>query len=107
MRKKIIALLLFLILAVSLCACSSGTVGNRVVSGSDIQTFTYAYVYLGDKLIVEGPIMQWRDYSNGDEIQLMIGGKYYLTYYSNVVMVSDPSLGVAYSGQTYQDTLTH
>ena len=75
-----------------LTGCSTKT-GNRVVSGWDVQTFTYAYIYLGGQELVKGYITQWRDYDNSDTIQVMIDGKYYLTHYTNVVMIADPSHG--------------
>lgn len=90
--KKIIAVLILVALAVALTACgSTHTVGNRAVSGKDIQTFTYAYIRLGDKDIAQGYITQWRDYDDSDAVQIMIDGKYYLTHYSCVVMIADPS----------------
>lgn len=105
MKKfKIVAIAFMLILvAFILCACSN-QVGNRVISGQDVQTFTYAYIRLGDQTIAEGYISQWRDYSDSDVVQIMIDGKYYLTHYSCVVMIADPSHGnLGYSGTPVQD----
>lgn len=107
--QKIVAIFLAAItialLGVLATGCEHKTqTGNRIIKGQDIQTFHYAYVRLGDKDIVEGYITQWRDYNNGDEIQLMIDGKYYLTHYSNVVMISDPAMGgMVYGAETRQD----
>ena len=92
MKKKIIFVCLLLVGIFLFTACETKT-GNRIVSGKDVQTFTYGYVRLGDKSIVEGYITQWRDYENGDEVQVLIGGKYYLTHYSNVVLIADPAQG--------------
>ena len=103
MKKKIIFILMLIVVLLTLCACSD-QVGNRVVSGKDVQTFTYAYIRLGDKNIAEGYITQWRDYDNSDTIQIMINGKYYLTHYSCVVMVADPAMGnLGYSFEPTQD----
>lgn len=103
-KKIVVCLCLIVISALMLTACGSSEKGNRVTYGKDVQTFTYAYVRLGDKDIVEGYITQWRDYDNSDTIQLMINGKYYLTHYSCVVMVADPAHGTLdYSGEAYQD----
>lgn len=106
MKKfKTAALALMLVLAaLILCACEGNQVGNRVIAGKDVQTFTYAYIRLGDKDIVEGYVNQWRDYTNSDTVQVMIDGKYYLTHYSCVVLVADPAHGnLGYSGTPYQD----
>lgn len=103
MKKRIILFVVLAAMLVVLCSCDNQK-GNRIVGGKDVQTFTYAYVYLGGQKIVEGPITQWRDYDNSDTIQLMIGGKYYLTHYSCVVMVADPAQGtLEYSGLATQD----
>lgn len=103
MKRKIIFIFMLVITVITLCACETQS-GNRITSGKDVQTFTYAYIYLGDTKIAEGYITQWRDYSNSDTIQIMINGKYYLTHYSCVVMIADPAQGnLAYSDQSYQD----
>ena len=67
--------------------------GNRIIGGKDVQTFTYAYIRLGDKDIVEGYVTQWRDYDNSDTVQVMINGKFYLTHYSCCVLVANPQQG--------------
>ena len=103
--KKVIVVVMLVAILFTLCACSATPMkGNRVVAGKDVQTFTYAYIRLGDKDVVEGYITQWRDYDNSDTVQIMINGKYYLTHYSCVVMVADPSHGTLdYSNESSQD----
>ena len=103
--KKIVLAILLAVLAITLCACSDTvTKGNRVTYGKDMQTFTYAYIRLGDKDIAEGYITQWRDYDDSDTIQIMINGRYYLTHYSCVVMIADPAHGnLDYSSVPAQD----
>ena len=94
--KKVLALLLILVCMLCCTACQVKT-GNRIVDGVDVQTFNYAYVYCGGNKIVEGYVTQWRDYTNSDTVQVLIDGKYYLTFYSNVVLVADPKHGsIAY-----------
>lgn len=102
--KKTLLALVFITAAVILCACAPVQTGNRVIAGKDVQTFTYAYIKLGDQTIVEGYINQWRDYDDSDTVQIMIDGKYYLTHYSCVVMIADPAHGnLSYSGEPGQD----
>lgn len=101
MKKKLIVAILILLAMFLFAGCETKT-GNRIVSGKDVQTFTYGYVHLGNENIVEGYITQWRDYDNGDEVQVLIDGKYYLTHYSCVVLVADPSQGaLSYSDPSY------
>lgn len=90
--KKVVALIL-IVACVLCCASCQVKTGNRITAGLDVQTFNYAYVYCGNEKIVEGYVSQWRDYSDSDAVQVMIGGKYYLTFYSNVVLVADPEHG--------------
>jgi len=90
--KRIIAIILVFMLAVILSGCQIKH-GNRIIEGKDVQTFTYAYVRLGDKEIAEGYVTQWRDYDESDVVQVLINGKFYLTHYSCVVLVADPSQG--------------
>lgn len=92
MKKALLVMILFAAMVV-LCACTSIETGNRVIGGKDVQTFTYAYIKLGDQTIVEGYVNQWRDYADSDTVQIMIDGKYYLTHYSCVVMIADPAHG--------------
>ena len=93
MKKKVVALVIMLVLSVAVLAGCEYKTGNRITGGKDVQTFTYAYIRLGGEEIVKGYITQWRDYENSDTIQVMIGGKYYLTHYTNVVMIADPEQG--------------
>lgn len=96
-RKMAALVLILAVMVLVLCGCQVRT-GNRITSGLDIQTFNYAYVYVGNEKIVEGYVSQWRDYTNSDAVQVMIDGKYYLTFYSNVVLVADPKLGGLHYG---------
>lgn len=91
--KKVFLVLFLCLLVFALTACSEIKTGNRIVEGKDVQTFTYAYIRLGDKDIDEGYVTQWRDYNDSDTVQVLLNGKYYLTHYSCVVLVADPSQG--------------
>lgn len=78
--------------------------GNRITGGKDVQTFTYCYVVLGGQEVVRGAITQWRDYDNSDVVQVLVNGKFYLTHYSNVVLIADPEQGALSYGDV---TLWH
>ena len=101
---KITAVAIVLILTVSvLCGCEAmHKTGNRITGGKDVQTFTYCYIVLGGKEITRGAITQWRDYENSDTVQVLVNGKYYLTHYTNVVLIADPEQGaLSYSDVSY------
>ena len=92
MRKVIMVVAVLAVMVLVLTGCQVKT-GNRITAGLDVQTFNYGYVYCGGEKIAEGFVSQWRDYKNSDTVQVMIDGKYYLTFYSNVVLVADPKHG--------------
>lgn len=90
MKRFLLVLLIVLVVTLTGCQIKHG---NRIVEGKDVTTFTYAYIRLGDKDIDQGYVTQWRDYDNSDVVQVLINGKFYLTHYSCVVLVADPSQG--------------
>ena len=95
-RLKIFAVVIVLIVTTfTLSSCDGDyyKTGNRITGGKDVQTFTYAYIVLDGQEIARGAITQWRDYDNSDVVQVLVNGKYYLTHYSNVVMIADPEQG--------------
>lgn len=103
-RLKMAAVVIMLVLVVTaLCGCESlHRTGNRITGGKDVQTFTYCYIVLGGKEITRGAITQWRDYENSDTVQVLVNGKYYLTHYTNVVLIADPEQGaLSYSDVSY------
>lgn len=91
--KKVGLLVAMMLLCTMLFAGCEVKTGNRITYGKDVQTFTYAYIKLGGEDIAKGFITQWRDYDNSDVVQVLIDGRYYLTHYTNVVMIADPSHG--------------
>ena len=85
--KKIVALMMVLVVCtVVLCACQ---VGNRQIGWDTTQQFSWAMIQLGNGELIEGPVTSWRDFDDGDEVQLVIHGKTYLTHYSNVILVTE------------------
>ena len=83
--KKIIALLLVIILALSI----------TILAGCNKQmvdlTYSYEYAIIGlpNGETVEGRVSSWTDFEDGDQIQVKIDGKTYLVHSSNVVLISD------------------
>lgn len=94
MKKwKVLLLALVMIVSLLVFAGCETKMGNRITGGKDVQTFTYAYVVLGGQKVAEGAVTQWRDYDNSDTVQVLINGKFYLTHYTNVVLIADPEQG--------------
>lgn len=49
--------------------------------------YDYAIVSLPDGRIVEGQLQAWRDYDDGDQLQVKINGATYLVHSMNVALV--------------------
>lgn len=82
--KKRIALIIFL--AIILVSCT-GCYNKQFVD----MTYHYnrAIIYLPNGEIVEGRVTSWRDFEDGDSIQIKIDGKTYLTHICNVCLIDD------------------
>lgn len=50
--------------------------------------YDYAYLELPTGVIVEGKVENWTDYE-GDQLQISIGGKTYLTHSNRVVLIKN------------------
>ena len=62
--------------------------GNRRVVDTKYR-FDRAIIRLPDGEIVQGKVSSWLDYSDSDVVQITIGGKTYLTHYSNACLIDD------------------
>ena len=101
MKKwKVLLLALVMIVSLLVFAGCETKMGNRITGGKDVQTFTYAYVVLGGQKVAEGAVTQWRDYDKSDVVQVLINGKFYLTHYTNVVLIADPEQGALAYGDS-------
>lgn len=82
MKRKICAGLVAIGLLFGLTAC------NR-----QIVDLTYAYDYaiiaLPNGEVIEGTVYSWRDYEDGDQIQVCIDGVTYLCHSSNVTLIDN------------------
>ena len=84
--KKIIAVLLVAVIALSLALITTGCNKQLV----DL-TYSYEYAIIGlpNGETVEGKVSSWTDFEDGDQIQVRIDGKTYLVHSSNIVLISD------------------
>ena len=53
------------------------------------QSFEQAIIHMPDGSIIKGRVQNWMDYEDGDQIQVRINDKTYLTHISNVVLISE------------------
>lgn len=82
MKRTLKALLLVTLTTLSLTACNQQIIDT---------TYTYdrAILSLPDGEIVEGKVTSWKDFADGDQIQVKINGKSYLVHSSNIVLISE------------------
>ena len=62
--------------------------------------FDYAYIKMPDGTVIEGECNGWRDYEDGDQLQVTIGDTTYLTHAANVVLIAH-SKSAAYTDVDY------
>lgn len=80
------SIILLLIMAVVVLVLMATACNYQVV---DLQySFDYAYIKLPNGDIIEGHVDNWRDYEDGEQIQVTIGGVTYLTNSYNCTLVS-------------------
>lgn len=80
--KKSIAVIALLILAAALLSGCNRTVFDTTYN------FDEAIVFLPNGELIQGKVQTWRDFGDGDQIQVKIDGKTYLTHSANVVLIA-------------------
>lgn len=83
--QRVFALILILAIA---GACFLLTSCNRQVIDLAYK-FEWAIISLPNGDTVEGPVESWKDYADGDQLQVKINGATYLTHAENVVLCSE------------------
>lgn len=83
MAKRIGLIALLVVMLFTLCAC-----GNRDMWDT-VYTYDRAIISLADGTIVEGRVQNWRDYEDGDQIQVKIDGKTYLIHSMNCSLIAE------------------
>lgn len=89
MKKKLIILALFLIftLLVTGCETSARLTSETYQVFDTVYDYNYAYVLLPNGEEVEGPIEHWRDFTDGDQIEVEFkNGDTYLGHSSVIIL---------------------
>lgn len=87
-RNPFFAAMAVIILIAVLATAAIGVFTNKSIVDMTY-SFERAIIQLPDGEIVEGRVSSWTDFEDGDQIQLRIGDKTYLTHISNVVLISE------------------
>lgn len=81
--KKLLVVLMLAALLLPLCAGC-----NRPVFDT-VWTFDRVQIRMPDGTVVSGEVEAWRDFEDGDMLQVIIDGRVYLTHSTNVVLWTD------------------
>jgi uncharacterized lipoprotein NlpE involved in copper resistance len=86
-RKEVLITIVAIATLAAIMVLSLTGCGNKQVFDTTYN-FNYGYVTLPNGEVIEGKVTSWMDYSESDMVQVVINGKTYLTFSSNVVLVS-------------------
>ena len=78
-----ILVIMIILLAAMLVGC-----GNKQLLDTTY-TFNKAYISLPNGSVISGKVESWKDYDDGDQLQVRINGKTYLTSAVNVVLIAE------------------
>lgn len=82
--------ILYVILAIVIMMSATGCDYNYQHVDTN-WSFNYAYILLPNGECVEGKVDSWRDYEDGDQLQITINGVTYLTDTTRAVLVRNRS----------------
>ena len=83
MNKKLLAAILALGMALSLAGC-----GNRQMIDLTY-SYKYAIISLPTGEIVEGKVDSWKDFEDGDQLQITVDGVTYLVHATDAVLITE------------------
>lgn len=78
-----------LVIIISMICVLCGLAGCNRQLVDVTYNFDRAIVYLPNGQVIEGKVESWKDYEDGDQIQVRIDGVTYLTHASNVVLIEE------------------
>lgn len=82
MKKRVIAMVAALVLCFALTGCNKQVVDITF-------SFDRAIISLPNGEVITGKVQSWKDYEDGDQIQVKIDGVTYLVHSSNAALISD------------------
>lgn len=83
MKKILITILMLMLTLATLSSC-----GNKQIFDTTYK-FDKAIISLPDGRVVEGEVDSWKDYDDGDQIQVKINGVTYLVHSSDIVLIQE------------------
>lgn len=84
--KKLLSVLLAVVLVLTLTGCQENKDYTSVLLW-DAQGYNYAIIKLQNGEVVEGTIEKWRDFEDGEQLEVTIEGVVYLTNSINCTLM--------------------
>lgn len=82
MKKFLVTIAIMTFIVATLSGCNKQIIDTTY-------SFDKAIISLPNGEIVEGKVDSWKDYDDGDQIQVKINGSTYLVHSSNIVLVKE------------------
>lgn len=82
MKKKLLGAILALGMVFSMAGCNYQVVDLTY-------NYNYAIISLPNGEVIEGKVDSWRDYEDGDQIQVTISGTTYLVHAADAVLMTE------------------
>ena len=82
MRNKRLLFLVVVLMSLLLVGCNKQLIDTTY-------SFDRAIISLPNGEIVEGKVQSWKDFDDGDQVQVKINEKTYLVHSINVVLISE------------------
>ena len=83
MKKILVTVLALILLTATLSSCGNYQIIDTTYS------FDKAIISLPNGQIIEGNVDSWKDYEDGDQIQVKIDGVIYLVHSSDVALIKE------------------
>lgn len=88
--KRIFAMICIIMLLLTGCV-GTGNVAGFNYQLVDLQyKYNYAIIQLQNGEVIEGEVEQWKDYEDGEQLQVKINGVVYLTNSFNCTLMYKP-----------------
>lgn len=85
LKRTVAIILVGVMISCFLCSC------NKQILDTTYR-YNRAIIYLQDGTVVDGKVESWKDFEDGDQIQVKIDGVTYLVHSSNITLIYDYSL---------------
>lgn len=83
MKKILATTLVLMLMAATLSSCGNYQIFDTTYS------FDRAIISMPNGEIIEGKVESWKDYEDGDQIQVKINGVTYLVHSADVVLIKE------------------